>query len=76
MRTLALNAVFLVTLLAAQPSAAFTALSARGDWMLDGRDDASAKATRSKLFAVAAKLEWLYLAAHQNPFRKLQANSN
>jgi len=31
LRTLALNALFLVALLATQPSAAFTALSARGD---------------------------------------------
>jgi hypothetical protein len=70
LRTLALNAIFLGALLASQPSAAFTALSARGDWMLDGRHDPSAAATRTQLFALAAKLEWLYLAAHKNPFRK------
>jgi transglutaminase-like putative cysteine protease len=70
LRTLALNVVFLTALLAAKPSAAFTALSARGDWMLDGRRDASASAMRTRLFAAAAKLEWLYLAARDNPFRK------
>ena len=70
LRTLALNVVFLTALLAAKPSAAFTALSARGDWMLDGRYDARAKSARAGLFAAAAKLEWLYLAAHDNPFKK------
>ena len=70
LRTLALNAAFLAALLLAQPSLAFTALSARGDWMLDGRHDASANRTRKKLFGAAAKLEWLYTAAHDNPFRK------
>ncbi len=70
LRTLVLNAAFLTVLLVTQPSAAFTALSARGDWMLDGRHDPSAQAGRTKLFGLAAKLEWLYLAAHKNPFRK------
>ena len=70
LRTLALNVVFLTALLATKPSAAFTALSARGDWMLDGRHDAAANATRTRLFAAAARLEWLYLAARDNPFRK------
>ena len=70
LRTLALNFVFLSALLASKPSAAFTALSARGDWMLDGRHDATANATRARLFAAAAQLEWLYLAARDNPFRK------
>jgi len=70
LRTLGLNVVFLTTLLALKPSAAFTALSARGDWMLDGRRDAAAEVTRARLFAAAAQLEWLYLAARDNPFRK------
>ena len=76
LRTLALNAAFLALLLVTQPSAAFTALSARGDWMLDGRHDAQANATRARLFGVAAKLEWLYVAAHDNPFRKYAKKTN
>src|SRR4051794_26536560 len=35
LRTLFINLVFLVVLLAAFPSRAFVALSTRGDWMLD-----------------------------------------
>jgi len=70
LRTLLLSAGFLAALLSAQPSAAFTALSARGDWMLRGRKDARANAVRAGLFKAASKLEWLYLAAHDNPFRK------
>ena len=70
LRTLALNVVFLSALLATKPSAAFTALSARGDWMLDGRHDTWTRSARAALFAAAAKLEWLYLAAHDNPFKK------
>jgi transglutaminase-like putative cysteine protease len=70
LRTLALSTVFLTVLLAAKPRAAFMALAVRGDWMLDGRRDAAANATRTHLFAAAARLEWLYLAARDNPFQK------
>src|SRR6185503_16241775 len=68
LRTLALNGAFLGILLATRPEAAFTALAARGDWMLDGRHGPTAEAVRRKLFAAAGGLEWLYLAAHDNPF--------
>jgi transglutaminase-like putative cysteine protease len=70
LRTLAVNALFVAGLLATRPSAAFTALSARGDWMLDGHHEAAANTARAGLFAIAGKLEWLWLAAHENPFRK------
>jgi len=70
LRTLALNAAFLAALLGTRPSLAFTALSTRGDWMLDGHHDARANAVRALLFRAAGKLEWLYLLAHDNPFRK------
>src|SRR5438270_595806 len=70
LRTLALNALFLAALLGTRPSLAFTALSTRGDWMLDGHHDARANAMRALLFRAAGKLEWLYLLAHDNPFRK------
>jgi transglutaminase-like putative cysteine protease len=70
LRTLALNAVFLTALLGTRPSLAFTALSTRGDWMLDGHHDARANALRAVLFRAAGKLEWLYLLAHDNPFKK------
>jgi len=70
LRTLALNMSFLAALLATRPSAAFMALSARGDWMLDGHHAPTAQAARAALFSVAGRLEWLWSAAHDNPFRK------
>lgn len=68
LRTLALNSAFLAALLWARPEAAFTALSTRGDWMLDGRRGPSVDRVRRGLFGAAAGLEWLYLAARENPF--------
>jgi len=70
LRTVALNMLFVAALLATRPSAAFMALSARGDWMLDGHHDPTAQAARRALFSVAGRLEWLWSAAHDNPFRK------
>lgn len=70
LRTLGLNAAFLAALLGTHPSLAFTALSTRGDWMLDGHHEAPANAARALLFRAANKLEWLYLLSHRNPFRK------
>jgi len=71
LRTIALNLAFLSALLAAQPEAAFTALSTRGDWMLRGRGGAAVETTRRTLFAAAAGLEWLYEAAHEDEFARL-----
>lgn len=71
LRTFAINFVLLGLLLATRPSVAFTALSTRGDWMLDGQQGALADQTRKLLFGVAARLEWLYELSHENPFEKL-----
>jgi hypothetical protein len=39
LRTLLLNLIFLTCLLALRPQTSFLALSTRGDWMLEGRQD-------------------------------------
>jgi transglutaminase-like putative cysteine protease len=70
LRTLAINLVFLVILLAAYPSRAFVALSTRGDWMLDGHHGANAERARKVLLTFAGAVEWLYAASHDNPYRE------
>jgi hypothetical protein len=70
LRTLAINLLFLGGLLALNPKTAFGALSTRGDWMLEGRKGETVDAIRKGLFRAADRLEWLYLATHENPFRK------
>ena len=67
LRTLAINVVFLGTLFVGWPKVMFTALSARGDWMLDGRG-AWAQPVRRGLFFVADRLEWLHLWLNDNPY--------
>jgi hypothetical protein len=74
LRTLAINLVFLVVLLAAYPSRAFVALSTRGDWMLDGHHGASAERARRVLLAFAGAVEWLYEASHDNPYREAKTD--
>jgi len=69
LRTLGVNVVFLVVLLAAFPSKAFVALSTRGDWMLDGHHGSTAESLRRGLLTCAGALEWLYRAANDNPYR-------
>lgn len=69
LRTLAVNVVFLGVLLAAFPQRAFVALSARGDWMLDGHHGATAEQVRRGLLGAAGGVEWLYTAARKNPYR-------
>lgn len=68
LRTLAVNLVFLGVLAGTRPQAVFSALSTRGDWMLDGQRGPAAAAVRARLFWAADRLEWLYLAFHDNPF--------
>ena len=67
-RTLFLNALFLVSLLSLFPQQGFTAISARGDWMLQDNQSDEAKTARSILFASAEKLEWLYKLSMDNPY--------
>ncbi|MDI1446437.1 transglutaminase domain-containing protein [Polyangium sp. 6x1] len=69
LRTLGLNLVFLGALLLAAPKVLFTALSARGDWFLEGAKGTWADTARRALFATADRLEWLYLATNENPYR-------
>lgn len=68
LRTLAINLLFLGLLVGTQPKTAFAALSTRGDWMLDGSRGATAQEVRGRLFWAADRLEWLYVAFHDNPF--------
>jgi transglutaminase-like putative cysteine protease len=71
LRTLSLNAVFLVVLLATAPSKGFEAISTRGDWMVDGSDGGAAEGVRKTLFWCAERLEWLYKAASDNPYEDM-----
>ena len=70
LRTLAVNLLFLGLLVGTRPQAAFGALSTRGDWMLDGSASQTAESIRKRLFWAADRLEWVYLAVHENPFEK------
>jgi hypothetical protein len=70
LRTLFLNLAFLACLLALRPQTSFLALSTRGDWMLDGRQGSQIELVRRSLFNLANRLEWLYLAVHQNPYKQ------
>lgn len=67
LRTLVINVVLLGTLFSVWPRVMFTALSARGDWMLDGRGD-WADPMRRGLFFVTDRLEWLHLWLNDNPY--------
>ncbi|MBW2735639.1 MAG: hypothetical protein JRH20_24915 [Deltaproteobacteria bacterium] len=67
LRTLLINGMFLGGLLYAQPKSAFTALSARGDWMLAAAQGEHAQGARKVLFTVSDHLEWLYKLAVHNP---------
>ena len=60
LRTFVVNLVFLGALLSFGPQALFTALSTRGDWMLDGREGETIASVRGALLETADGLEWLY----------------
>jgi hypothetical protein len=70
LRTLLVNLVFLGALVGTRPAAAFAALSTRGDWMLDGRHDGRSETARRWLFRAADRLEWVYLAVHEDEFAR------
>jgi transglutaminase-like putative cysteine protease len=59
-------------LLGLYPETVFTAISARGDWMLGEREDPSAASVRKFLFATADRLEWVYNLAHDNPYEQYE----
>ncbi len=69
LRTLAVNLVFLVALLALFPERGFLALSTRGDWALDGHHGPTAERTRRALLRSAGALDWLYRWVRKNPYR-------
>jgi len=68
LRTLGINLLFLGVLLAARPEAGVRAVSARGDWMLDGHDGAFARPVRRGLLRCADGFDWLYRLAYDSPF--------
>lgn len=73
LRTAVLNLLVLGGVLAVWPATVFTALSTRGDWMLEGRSGPWVDNAREGLFFAADRLEWLYLAAEKNAFEELVA---
>lgn len=70
LRTVVINGLFIGALLATNPQAGFTALSARGDWMLAGRSGPRVELVRGYLFRAADTLEWLYKLSKDNPYEK------
>jgi len=70
LRTVLLNALFIGGLLATNPQTGFTALSARGDWMLAGKTGPRVDQIRRRLFQTADTLEWLYKLSKDNPYKK------
>jgi transglutaminase-like putative cysteine protease len=75
-RTLVINLVAIVALLAWQPSNSFVALSTRGDWMLEGMKGDGVEVTRQSLFKIAGGLEGLYNAFNKNPYERYDDGSN
>lgn len=71
LRTLVVNLLFVGGILWARPEAAFTALSTRGDWFLEGVQHPIAGRIRPWVFRAADGLQWLYEAAHDNPYAKM-----
>jgi hypothetical protein len=75
-RTLIINLIAIIALLAWQPSNSFIALSTRGDWMLEGMQGEAAEVTRQSLFKIAGGLEGLYNAFNKNPFEQYDDGSS
>lgn len=71
LRTLAINLTFLTVLLWVTPQTAFTALSARGDWILDDIEHPGAAKLRPWFFRTAEGLAWLYEISHDNEYVEL-----
>jgi len=70
-RTLVLNTVFLGVVFGLWPTTAYTALSGRGDWVLDGRSDAASEQARTALFTLADALEPLFVETVEDPYEGL-----
>jgi transglutaminase-like putative cysteine protease len=67
-RTFVLNFTFLAAFLLLAPTTIFTAVSTRGDWMLDALQGQSADAARDRVLSFADRMAWLYEASHENPY--------
>jgi Transglutaminase-like superfamily len=67
LRTLAINVPFMGLLLGFAPQAAIRAVSARGDWMLDGRDSDFAKRARDQLHSAADGMQFVHTWAQEKP---------
>ncbi|MBI2376981.1 MAG: hypothetical protein HYV07_23475 [Deltaproteobacteria bacterium] len=63
LRFLLIDSVFLATLVAAAPQRVFTALSTRGDWILDRQEGEWVAPTRASLFEAVDRLESLHALA-------------
>ena len=70
LRTLAINLSFLALLCAWYPAQAFAALATRGDWFVEGQSPERVRQVRAFASTAAGGLEFLYAAAHDNPFRQ------
>ena len=70
LRTLAINLSLLVALGWIFPEEGFTALSARGDWMVEGIAHGWAQPVSRTLLRGAEGLEFLYRASHTNPYEE------
>lgn len=71
LRTLAINLVFVGSLLALFPSSVYEAVSTRGDWMLQGSSAPWAERVRASLFGTAERMRWLHEATHDNAYEEL-----
>ena len=71
LRTLAVNLLFVGGLVWSSPETIYSALSARGDWMLEGVDAPWADAVRAKLHETAERFEWLHERTHENKYEEL-----
>ncbi|MEM6954906.1 MAG: transglutaminase domain-containing protein [Myxococcota bacterium] len=72
LRTLVLNFAFVSAFVAFDSNRMFTALSTRGDWMLDDAEGPRVEQVRSGLFATVEGLEWLLIGAEaDNLYRDL-----
>lgn len=70
LRTVVVSLLFLAALIVRSPQTAFTALSTRGDWFLDGQHGPTAEHARAALFTAADRLQWLYNALQDNPYKR------
>jgi transglutaminase-like putative cysteine protease len=71
LRTLVVGLGFTAVVLVRDSATVFTALSTRGDWMLDGREGPVADRMRAELVRAARTLEWLHEWTHRNAYAEL-----